>query len=191
MVPTALATMAKTPSGVSRDTPLVTRIIAWVRSARSWRRPCFSSIPMSAPPTARLNTTTAGTRLLARAWKGLEGMNSVSHGISTGGSTRDVLKKEASSQGGKARGISRIVAKASPQEPRSKAPTLRGERSDVLQAQAPQPRDQRQGDIGQHRHLEQEDEGFPKTLEPRGLVPNADPPPLAPRRAPGRLGWRS
>src|SRR4029434_10318706 len=119
IVPAALATMAKTPSGVSRDTPLVTRIIAWVRRARSLRRPCFSSIPIRATQRDILDRTTAGTRLLARAWKGLEGMNSVSHGISTGGSTRDVLKKEASSQGGKARGISRIVAKASTQEPRS------------------------------------------------------------------------
>ena len=59
--------MAKTPMGVSVETNCVTRAMARLRTVRLVRRSALGSSPMSATPTATLNNTTAGTRLLARA----------------------------------------------------------------------------------------------------------------------------
>src|SRR5262249_16663248 len=44
---------------------------------------------------------------------------------------------------------------------------LYGQHFDLLVVQLPEPRDQRQGNIGQHGHLEQQNEGLPDILERR------------------------
>src|SRR4029453_4024128 len=50
------------------------RPMARLRASRVPRRVCLFSMPMSAPPTATLKTTTAGTKLLDIEKKGLAGL---------------------------------------------------------------------------------------------------------------------
>ncbi len=125
MVPAALATMANTPIGVNLETNCVTLAIARFRTVRLSSRPCFDSMPIKAMPTATLNRTTAGTMLLARAWKGLAGMKRLRKLTVSGVWTKEILKNEADSNSGKARGMARIAAKASNHENNCKPPTLR------------------------------------------------------------------
>jgi hypothetical protein len=72
-VPATAAVMANTPSGVSSSTKRVTRTTASSSARSVASRGSLPGTPISARPTAVLNSTTAGTMVLAIAWKGLAG----------------------------------------------------------------------------------------------------------------------
>ena len=74
VVPTVTAAIANRPSGVRRSE---NRLARPSTRSRTWSAPSsgsFFSIPISATPRKALNSTTAGTMLLARDWNGFAGM---------------------------------------------------------------------------------------------------------------------
>jgi hypothetical protein len=73
-VPAATAATANRPYGLSRTTPRVAREMTTLAVWRISSKAAFRSTPMSATPTITEKSTTAGTMLLASAWKGFDGM---------------------------------------------------------------------------------------------------------------------
>ena len=117
-----MAAIAKMPYGVSCATSRLAFAIAWFATASTSSSTCFRSTPISATPMRMAKSTTAGTTLLASEWNGLEGMNSETKSKGGRFSTSVVLKNDAVSIGGNARGNTKAKASATSHKPTSTAP---------------------------------------------------------------------
>jgi hypothetical protein len=72
--PARWVAMANSPIGVSLTTKWFTWPIVPARACSGSRMRSLSSTPIRASPTTTQKSTTAGTTLLAREWKGFVGM---------------------------------------------------------------------------------------------------------------------
>src|SRR5262252_915190 len=115
--------MANTPNGVRDTTNFVALPTASFATLSASISAAFPDTPMSAIPTTTLNSTTAGTTLLASELNGLAGMYRLTRSNDSRGSTSVVLKKDAFSSGGNMIGKRKTAPSATAQSSTSTTPT--------------------------------------------------------------------
>ena len=115
IVPAASAISAKTPIGAARATAPAIRMSTSSATCRIGSKVRFPDVPISAAPSAKLNTTTAGMMVFVREKNGLVGTYSSMKSSSRLGSTRLALKKVADSHAGSANEMPTTAASPIPQ----------------------------------------------------------------------------
>ena len=149
--------------------------IASLATCRTSSRRSRRATPTTAMPRMREKSTTAGTTLFARELNGFAGMYRSMKLKAGRCSTRLELKNDAFWTEGNVSGIRNANASARSHRPpitaAARRPSVRS--SDGLER--PETGDDRDGDVGQHHHLEQLDEPVGRPLQRRRPLAEEQP----------------